>query len=353
MHIRILAPARIIALSLVAVQAFAAGSPSTVSSTSALNPTRQPSSAPHTSDAQQIPTLAVMDLEGRQIDSGSLEVLRDALIVELQNNHRMRVMERSQMNKILAEQGFQKSGACDGSECAVEVGRLLAVDRMLLGTVGKLGGSWSITLRLVSVQTGEVLASVRDTKEGKIDELLKESIPSLAAQVIARSSGEAPIVSPETSTIPNYVEALKIIEDKDFRNDEGMARLKATSDGLKPAEAFQLYQRGEISGSWAWFNGFMPYLPLGSMIKGDWRGTGYIYALLIPVIAATKQDNSTLTAFSYLLWWGFAIGRPIWFASNSNSHLRQGLHMESSAWVPTPNLGIGRDRVAMNMDWHF
>ena len=308
----------------------------------------------HAQAPARVLSLAVMDLEGRQIDVGSLDVLRDALVVELQNSGRLRVMERSQMSKILAEQGFQKSGACDGSECAVEVGKLLAVDRTLLGTVGKLGDSWSLTLRLVSVQTGEVLASVRDTKEGKIDVLLKESVPKLATQISSQFGSDASAHRTASAKLSNYAEAFTIVDRNSFRDDAGLASLKAASVGISPSEAFQLYQRGEISGSWAWLNGMMPYLPLGSMIKQDWRGVGYIYAMLLPVVATASQKNSSGTQLTMALWWGFAIARPIYFASFSNSRLRQGLGMEQSAWVPSPRIDVGtRGELASSLDWRF
>ena len=41
-----------------------------------------------------------------------------------------RVIERTEMDNILREQGFQKSGACDDENCLVEVGQLLGVNRM-------------------------------------------------------------------------------------------------------------------------------------------------------------------------------------------------------------------------------
>jgi len=71
----------------------------------------------------KIPMVAVMPFTGRTLDSDALETIAATLATNLLNTGMFRVMERSQMASILKEQGFQQSGACDGSECAVEVGK--------------------------------------------------------------------------------------------------------------------------------------------------------------------------------------------------------------------------------------
>ena len=315
------------------------------------------STSSHAQAPAHILSLAVMDLEGRQIDAGSLDVLRDALIVELQNSGRLRVMERSQMSKILAEQGFQKSGACDGSECAVEVGKLLAVDRTLLGTVGKLGDSWSLTLRLVSVQTGEVLASVRDTKEGKIDALLKESIPLLAQQISNQFSYADGSISPKLPRAgmmaSGFPEALLIIDSYRFRDDAGTKRLKELALSLQPSETFQLYQKGEISGGWAWAN-IYPFIPVGSMIKSDWAGVGFIYLFWTPLFISVANKATGAASATALLGYAFQIGRPIYFASSSNARLKESLRRGAIDIVPTPALQLdARGNVGTSLNWVF
>jgi len=47
------------------------------------------------------------------------------------------VMERSEMALVLQEQSFQQSGVCDQSSCALEIGKILSVDRMVVGSVGQ------------------------------------------------------------------------------------------------------------------------------------------------------------------------------------------------------------------------
>ncbi|MEK7394384.1 MAG: CsgG/HfaB family protein, partial [Fibrobacterota bacterium] len=70
--------------------------------------------------------VAVNDLTPRGVATSEAEILGDRLRMELLGTGVFRVMERGQMDQILKEQSFQASGGCEQSECAVEIGKLLA-----------------------------------------------------------------------------------------------------------------------------------------------------------------------------------------------------------------------------------
>lgn len=135
-----------------------------------------------------LPVVAVMPLEANDVSPGEAQLLGDAIGTKLQETGAFRVMERSQMEKILSEQGFQQSGACNGTECAVQVGQLLGIDRMVVGSVGRIGSAWVMNLRMVSVGTGEVLASSSRNQKGEIADLLTELAPQAVADLTARAA---------------------------------------------------------------------------------------------------------------------------------------------------------------------
>lgn len=138
------------------------------------------------------PLVAVMPLEARQVSPDEALILSEALAAELQGSGEVRVMERSQMDKILAEQGFQKSGACSGTECAVEVGQLLGIDRMVVGSVGKLGKTFVLVARMVDVASGEVLRSSTRQAPGEIDEILTSLVPQVGGDLLGRAGSGYP-----------------------------------------------------------------------------------------------------------------------------------------------------------------
>ncbi|MEN9354010.1 MAG: Curli production assembly/transport component CsgG [Fibrobacterota bacterium] len=154
--------------------------------------------------AKKIPLIAVMPLTGQGIDDASSQIVTDALADELIKTGKVRVMERTQMEKILREQGFQKTGSCDGSECAVEVGKLLSIDRIVVGSLGKIGGSYTVTARSVNVGTGEILGSARRIQKGEIELIMTDMLPPLALELAQRMSGNDPVAVAE-KVIPKLV----------------------------------------------------------------------------------------------------------------------------------------------------
>ena len=97
--------------------------------------------------------------------------LTNAVVMIVIGTERYRTMERSGLTKVLAEQGLQMSAITD-ERSAVEAGRLLGAEAVVVGNgaVGGwsdlAGGGTSVTLdfRLVGVESGEIIWSVRAEK---------------------------------------------------------------------------------------------------------------------------------------------------------------------------------------------
>lgn len=117
--------------------------------------------------------IAVLDLEGRGISALEAATLTDRMRSELVATGAVTIVERGQMQEILSEQGFQQTG-CTSSECAVEVGKLLGVSHMATGSIGKIGSSYTLDMRLFNVEDGAITKSVNRTYRGEVDGLIKE-----------------------------------------------------------------------------------------------------------------------------------------------------------------------------------
>ncbi|MCB4791775.1 MAG: CsgG/HfaB family protein [Elusimicrobia bacterium] len=96
-------------------------------------------------------------------------IVSDFLRTELVSSRRFNILERANMEMILAEQKFQVSG-CTSQECAVKMGKILNVKVVLLGSLSKLMDTFYITVSLIDVETGEILQSI-DQKAMTPDEL--------------------------------------------------------------------------------------------------------------------------------------------------------------------------------------
>lgn len=136
----------------------------------------------------RIPQVAVMPFSARSVDTEALQGIASALGSSLLRTGKFRVLERSQISQVLGEQGFQQTGACEGSECAVEVGKLLAVDQMVVGSLSRVGNTYSLTARLVNVGTGEVVRSATRNSRGEIDAMVTRVLPLVAKDLAGEPS---------------------------------------------------------------------------------------------------------------------------------------------------------------------
>ena len=128
-------------------------------------------SFPLTVEAQDRMAVAVMDLEGRGISAMEAAPLTDRLRSEMVNVGVFQVVERGQMEMLLEEQGFQQTG-CTSAECAVEMGKLLGVQAMATGSIGKLGTMWTLDVRMFDVGTGEISKVSSRNFQGGVEGLL-------------------------------------------------------------------------------------------------------------------------------------------------------------------------------------
>lgn len=121
--------------------------------------------------SQDQKSIAVLPLQGNGITPTEATVLTEELRSDLVHTGMYTVLERTNMESILDEQGFQLSG-CTSAECAVEAGKLLGVHKMVAGSVGKIGTMFNITLRIFDVETGKIENTVSRRHEGSIEQLL-------------------------------------------------------------------------------------------------------------------------------------------------------------------------------------
>jgi len=133
--------------------------------------------------------VGVIDLEAPGFDAQVISTLSNKLRSELVKTGLFLVLERNQMTEILKEQGFQNTG-CTSSECAVQMGQLLGVQIMVAGTVGRVGQTWLITLRLIDVRDGKITKMVDYEMEGLLDDILKHGIANAARKLAGLSLNE-------------------------------------------------------------------------------------------------------------------------------------------------------------------
>lgn len=150
-------------------------------------------------------SIAVLELDGKGLSEMEASILTDRLRHELFQTGRYRVVERDMMGEIIDEQGFQLS-ECTSTECMVEIGRLLGVDQMVGGSVSKFGSMYSISVRLISVETGEILGTATYDHEERIEDLLKYGMSVVSNELSGMKDEESTV---QTDIVTVYQEPVK------------------------------------------------------------------------------------------------------------------------------------------------
>lgn len=118
-------------------------------------------------------SITVMELSVSEgLTQLEVKLLSDRLLNELVTIKYYDVIEKNKRDEILKEQGFQQSGACDQGKCLVEAGKLIGVEKIIGGTLGKIGLVYAIELRLIDIKTGKVEKAFSKTYSGDISVLL-------------------------------------------------------------------------------------------------------------------------------------------------------------------------------------
>lgn len=129
--------------------------------------------------------IAVVELQATGISLAEAQTFTDRLRSELVKTGRFTILERSEMEEILKEQGFQLTG-CTSAECAVEVGKLLNVRQICAGSVGKVGDIYSISTRLIDVESGKIIKSVTEDCQCPIERVLTVSMRNIVLKITGK-----------------------------------------------------------------------------------------------------------------------------------------------------------------------
>lgn len=131
--------------------------------------------------------LAVADLVSEDVLKSQANTISELLRTSLSNSKNLVVLERANMDKILKEQAFQKTG-CTEVECAIEIGKLLNVEKMIVGSVGKLSNRFYVSIRVIDVKRGALLFS--ETEEVPSEVKLYSATVNLSSKIKKRLKNE-------------------------------------------------------------------------------------------------------------------------------------------------------------------
>ena len=136
-------------------------------------------------------TLAALDLEAIGVSQVEARALSDKLRSQISQfiqegvnlKEKYDLIERAQMDKIFDEFKIQSTG-CVSDSCAVEFGKMLQADRMVIGSVSLIGQTYSVIARIVDVETSKTIGSTDHSLRGSIDDVMTNIMPQIGNELI-------------------------------------------------------------------------------------------------------------------------------------------------------------------------
>lgn len=167
--------------------------------------------------------IAISDFEAKGIPEDEAYIITDRIRAQVIQSQQFRVMERSQMDEILQEQSFQASGACDTSECQVEMGKLLGIEQIWVGHVGQIGHLYTLSAKVLDVETGEIVKTASVDTQGEVSDVLQQAVTVLVEQLI-RAKDPQVKQTPQLQVQPDISPILDNQTSKKWNSNQNLTR---------------------------------------------------------------------------------------------------------------------------------
>jgi len=178
--------------------------------------------------------IAVKILAQDGLPQGEDGFINEKFIAELKKLTNYTVIERALMEDVLKENEFNAE-ECSTEECQVQIGRILAVRKMIYVLLWKYENEYTGTVKLVNIESGENEHSESVNYQGTVTNLVREGIPQWIRNFYARlNSAKITLTSgnPNIQVTSNGLNWGKLpIFDKEV--DQGNYKMKFSALGYE------------------------------------------------------------------------------------------------------------------------
>ncbi|MBF0433002.1 MAG: hypothetical protein HQK83_17090 [Fibrobacteria bacterium] len=131
------------------------------------------------------PKVSVHELKSLSLEKKELQAISGQLTAELFNTGNFIVLERSNMEALMAEQMLQESELTEGD--SEPKSQPVSADLMLSGMVEKEKKVFTTSLKIVEIKTGIIINTISEEFKGSfkkyLDKGLKQAVASLTKQL--------------------------------------------------------------------------------------------------------------------------------------------------------------------------
>lgn len=170
-------------------------------------------------------SIAILDLTagGEKLSQGAVDTLTQAIRDEFAKEEWAELLSREQMATKAKENGVTLSG-CLEPGCAVRIGKALQTQKVVIGSVVKLGKRYSLFYRLVDTETGKVeCADQVEAQTDQVNKVVSVVVKLLSRCIRAEKAREEVRQRPEDAEL-HYELGVALGKQRKFEEAEGEFR---------------------------------------------------------------------------------------------------------------------------------
>jgi TolB-like protein len=134
-------------------------------------------------------SIAVLPFENKGGDATISSTVQDKMITSLYSLKRFKIIERSQIDKVMNEQKLGMTGAIDPDR-AVKVGKMIGVDAILIGSISSTATGVGMDARLIDTESG-VIITAKDAYSPKNS---LQDVKNMATDISIQVYNDVPLV---------------------------------------------------------------------------------------------------------------------------------------------------------------
>ncbi|MBI5527412.1 MAG: hypothetical protein HY897_13850 [Deltaproteobacteria bacterium] len=126
---------------------------------------------------KNVTSIAFFQLEAQGVDARVAGIVSDTMLTELGKLPDSKVIGSKDIDAMLGYEQKKQLTGCADTSCVVAVGGALGVDKLVMGSLGKIGDSYVMNLKALDIRNGTVDAMFNKRLQGGSEEDFLDTIP--------------------------------------------------------------------------------------------------------------------------------------------------------------------------------
>jgi len=134
-------------------------------------------------------SIAVLTLEAQGVDAKLPVILTDIIIHELRHLPNTRVIGSKEIDTMQSYEQKKQFAGCSDTSCMIAISGALGVDKLVLGSIGRLGDSYLLNIKVIDILNAVIDATFSRRIDGGKEEDFLDIVPEALTALFPAGAG--------------------------------------------------------------------------------------------------------------------------------------------------------------------